>query len=450
MNAFVDQLLPGLPWLCGGALLGAFVARCWPRRDRRPLAPLWQAIGKEAPRTTATEDGWQSALQQVARLREAALRSHHLHLRTLAAEQRLRLADTALAHLQDGVIVVDAAEHVLYANPTARAVLKLGDREQPRLGQADAPFEVVEGVRSVLAADLARAVKTCRIETQQDEGRRVHLIRAVAETEAGEAKAMVVVLEDWTAEEKQAKSKSEFIYSVSHELKTPLTSIQASLELANENDDLDPSDRDKLIRTSYEESIRLSSMVAELLDLARIEAGITEFKREQVDMRELFQSLHALHQPVADKRQIALKWDISDYLADLAGDARLLRQAFVNVVGNALKYTKAGGEVSLTARLEGHELVTRVRDTGIGIAQEDQQRVFEKFFRAKSAEQSTIAGTGLGLPMARYIVERHRGRIEFTSELGVGTEFRIYLPALALDPDEAGSSSLVAVDGATE
>lgn len=450
MNAFVDQLLPGLPWLCGGALLGAFVARCWPRRDRRPLAPLWQAIGKEAPRTTATDDGWQSALQQVARLREAALRSHHLHLRTLAAEQRLRLADTALAHLQDGVIVVDAAEHVLYANPTARAVLKLGDREQPLLGQADAPFAVVEGVRSVLAADLARAVKTCRIETQQDEGRRVHLIRAVAETEAGEAKAMVVVLEDWTAEEKQAKSKSEFIYSVSHELKTPLTSIQASLELANENDDLDPSDRDKLIRTSYEESIRLSSMVAELLDLARIEAGITEFKREQVDMRELFQSLHALHQPVADKRQIALKWDISDYLADLAGDARLLRQAFVNVVGNALKYTKAGGEVSLTARLEGHELVTRVRDTGIGIAQEDQQRVFEKFFRAKSAEQSTIAGTGLGLPMARYIVERHRGRIEFTSELGVGTEFRIYLPALALDPDEAGSSSLVAVDGATE
>ena len=189
-------------------------------------------------------------------------------------------------------------------------------------------------------------------------------------------------------------------------------------------------------------------MVQELLDLARIEAGITEFKRETIDMRELFQSLHALHQPVAEKRQIALKWDISDYLADLIGDARLLRQALVNVVGNGLKYTKAGGEVALTARLEGHELVVRVRDTGIGIAAEDQGRVFETFYRAKSAEQSAITGTGLGLPMARYIVERHRGRIEFTSELGVGTEFRVYLPVQSVDPDEAGGSTLLAVDGA--
>jgi len=452
MSPVLDVLTPGLPWLAGGIALGAMVARLWPRRERRPLADLWQAIGKDQPAPNATDDGWLSALQQVQRLREAALRSHHLHLRTLAAEQRLRLADAALANLQDGVLVVDASEHVLYANPTARTVLKLGEQEPALLSRADAPFEVVEGVRSVLAADLARTVKTCRIETLHDDVRKVYLIRAVAETEAASdtTRAQVVVLEDWTAEERQAKSKSEFIYSVSHELKTPLTSIQASLELADENDELDPSDRDQLIRTSYEESVRLSAMVAELLDLARIEAGITEFKREQVDMRDLFTSLHALHQPVADKKQIALKWDISDYLADLAGDARLLRQAFVNVVGNALKYTKAGGEVSLTARLEGHELVTRVRDTGIGIALEDQQRVFEKFFRAKSAEQSTIAGTGLGLPMARYIVERHRGRIEFTSELGVGTEFRIYLPALALDPDEAGSSSLVAVDGAAE
>ncbi|MBL8737209.1 MAG: hypothetical protein JNL12_12325, partial [Planctomycetes bacterium] len=233
-------------------------------------------------------------------------------------------------------------------------------------------------------------------------------------------------------------------------LKTPLTAIQASLELANDGDDLDPSDRDKLIRVSYDESVRLSTMVQELLDLARIEAGITEFKRETIDMRELFQSLHALHQPVAEKRQIALKWDISDYLADLIGDARLLRQALVNVVGNGLKYTKAGGEVALTARLEGHELVVRVRDTGIGIAAEDQGRVFEKFYRAKSAEQSAITGTGLGLPMARYIVERHRGRIEFTSELGVGTEFRVYLPVQSVDPDEAGGSTLLAVDGAEQ
>ncbi|MBL8754925.1 MAG: PAS domain-containing sensor histidine kinase, partial [Planctomycetes bacterium] len=244
--------------------------------------------------------------------------------------------------------------------------------------------------------------------------------------------------------------KSEFIYSVSHELKTPLTAIQASLELAAENDGLDPADRDKLVRVSYDESVRLSQMVVELLDLARIEAGITEFKRDTVNVRELLVGLQAMHQSLAERKRITLKWTVSDYLGDLVGDARLLRQALVNVVGNAVKYTKDGGEVSLTARLEGHELVTRVRDTGIGIAPEDVGRVFEKFFRAKSAQQSNLPGTGLGLPMARYIVERHRGRIEVASELGVGTEFRIYLPASTADQDEEGAATLVSVDGAAE
>jgi signal transduction histidine kinase len=174
---------------------------------------------------------------------------------------------------------------------------------------------------------------------------------------------------------------------------------------------------------------------------------LTQFRHERVDMRELFQSILGMHQPLAELKAIDLKWDVSDYLADPIGDPRLLRQALVNIVGNAVKYTKEGGMVALTSRLEGSELVVRVRDSGIGIASEDQPRVFEKFFRAKSAEQSAIQGTGLGLPMARYIVERHRGRIELSSELGVGTEFRIYLPVLSTDSEEEGSSSLIAVEG---
>lgn len=443
----VASLVAGV---AAGLGVGTLLARRWLRAERRPPDALWQALQKEPPVAGDATACWQEALAQTQRLHEAALRSHHLHLRTLAAEQRLQHTELVLAHLQDGLLVVDGDERVLYGNHTARAVLQLGDRDPVTLAEAAAPFAVVDAVRSVLAADLGRTVKTSRIEVDHGGERHVYLIRAVAESETSGTRAQVVVLEDWTAEERQARSKSDFIYSVSHELKTPLTAIQASLELANDDDDLDPSDRDKLIQVSYDESVRLSTMVQELLDLARIEAGITEFKRETIDMRELFQSLHALHQPVAEKRQIALKWDISDYLADLFGDARLLRQALVNVVGNGLKYTKAGGEVALTARLEGHELVVRVRDTGIGIAAEDQGRVFEKFYRAKSAEQSAITGTGLGLPMARYIVERHRGRIEFTSELGVGTEFRVYLPVQSVDPDEAGGSTLLAVDGAEQ
>ena len=449
MSTF-DQVAAAAPWawlLVAGAA-GAAAGRWWPRRDRRPPAALLHALGHQPG--DADDAPWPATLLRLAQLREAAHLGQELQLQLVGAEQRLQLQNAVLTHLQDGLLVLDRSERVLFANATARRVLGMGDGIGGLLEQTGAPGEVLDGVRAVLAADLARTVKSVRIEFEADDCRSVYLIRSVAEIELGEARhAQLVVLEDWTAEERQARAKSEFIYSVSHELKTPLTAIQASLELANEPAGLEPADRDKLIQVSYEESVRLSQMIAELLDMARIEAGITEFKREPVDLRELFQGLHQVHLPLAERKSIALRWDISDYLPDFVGDARLLRQAFVNVVGNALKYTKAGGEVSLTARLEGAELVARVRDTGIGIAPEDQPRVFEKFFRAKSAEQSTIQGTGLGLPMALYIVEHHRGRIDLSSQPGVGTEFRIYLPALHGEQDEEQGSSLVAVDEAT-
>ncbi len=444
--------LTSTPWplalLALGLVCGTLLGRM--RRRARSVDPeLWQQLGGDPDLTPAPgPDGDKALLDQATAHHEIVQRTQHLQLRAAAAEQRLTLCDAVLGNLQDGVMVVDATERVLFANTIARTVLQLTENEAT-LTQAGARYEVVEGVRSVLAADLARSVKTCRIECTDDEHTQVYLIRAIAEAKvAGSKGAQVVVLEDWTAEERAARAKSEFIYSISHELKTPLTAIQASLELAAEPDGIPAEDREKLIRVSYEESVRLSQMVAELLDLARIESSITEFKRDTINMRELLTGLQAMHQSLADRKQIILKWTVSDYLGDLVGDPRLLRQALVNVVGNAIKYTKDGGEVSLTARLEGQELVTRVRDSGIGIAAEDLPRVFEKFFRAQSAQQSTIPGTGLGLPMARYIVERHRGRIELSSELGVGSEFRVYLPASAADQDEAGAAELIAVDGA--
>ncbi|MBL9079447.1 MAG: hypothetical protein JNL08_18235 [Planctomycetes bacterium] len=432
--------------------LAAALRRATPRAGAgagpRGLAAVWEALGRSPLDCTAPgQSAWDAAVQQIRLQHDAMLQAQQLLLRTTVAEEQLRLTHAALGALVDGVLLLDPTERIVYANTTARRVLQVGDQPNQRLEQAAAPFAIVEGIRAVLGADLAHSVKTCRIECE-DQGRRlVYLIRDLTPSGAETPQHVrVVVLEDWTAEERASRAKSEFIYSVSHELKTPLTAIQASLELANEPAALSADDRDKLIRVSYEESIRLSQMVAELLDLARIEAGLTEFRREQVDMRALFDGLRALHQPLCDRKSILLRWDISDYLADLTGDARLLRQALVNVIGNAVKYTKDGGEVSVTARLQGAELVTTVRDTGIGIAEEDLPRVFEKFFRAKSAEQSAIQGTGLGLPMARFIVEKHQGRIELSSQLGVGTEFRIFLPVLSMDTDEEGTSSLVSVD----
>lgn len=442
--------LPPWLWPVLGLLVGVAAARLWPRADQARLPALWAALGRTPP-AGRPADAWSAALAEVARQREAMLAAQAGQLQQHLDGSRIRLLETVLASLQDGVLVLDPSEQVLLANAMARRILGLGDRSEPALDQAAARHEVLDGIRAVLGADLAPAVKTRRIDWQRDDQRFVYLIRALAPPDGATAPGThIVLLEDLTAEEREARAKSEFIYGVSHELKTPLTAIQASLEIADEDQGLTAEERNQLIRMSYQEAMRLSQMVAELLDLARVEAGITEFKREQVAMDELFAGLLELHQPIAARKSVTLQWDISDYVADLMGDTRLLRQAFVNIIGNAIKYTKAGGQVGVTGRLEGTELVVRVRDTGIGIAPEDLPRVFEKFFRAGNAEQAKVQGTGLGLPMARYIVERHHGRIEVQSKVGVGTEFAVFLPTTNHDPyGENSGSTLMSVDAAT-
>ncbi|MBK8974936.1 MAG: hypothetical protein IPM29_03340 [Planctomycetes bacterium] len=451
MNAVLSALAELPAWSAGlaGLLVGLLLTRLRPRSDRQRVLALWTALDRPEP--DLTEDSWTTALEQVARHRDLARESQRLQLRSSVLETRYRLAVSVLDSQQDGILVFDRSEQVLFSNATARRILGLGDQPNVCLEQADTRFEIVEGVRSVLGADLARTVKTRRIEWDHDGERFVYVIRSL--TLAGHehvGAAQVVLLEDLTAAERESRAKSEFIYGVSHELKTPLTAIQASLEIVNDDDGLTPDERNQLIRSSYDEAMRLSHMVADLLDLARVEAGITEFKRESVAMDALFASLRELHETLAERKSVALHWDISDYLADMIGDPRLLRQALVNIIGNAIKYTKEGGEVTVTGRLEGSDLVIRVRDTGIGIAEQDLPRVFEKFFRAGNAEHSRIQGTGLGLPMARYIVERHHGRIEVTSEVGVGTEFAVYLPVSTGDVDGDGiGSTLLAVDAAT-
>jgi signal transduction histidine kinase len=187
-------------------------------------------------------------------------------------------------------------------------------------------------------------------------------------------------------------------------------------------------------------------MIQELLELARVESGITQVRRERVDVGALLEELRAALHPLAERKSIDLVWRVSPYTPALRGDRELLRQALVNLIGNAIKYTPEGGQVQLDAALEGEELVLAVRDNGIGIGPEDLPRIFDKFFRASQAKSSRIPGTGLGLPLARYLVESHGGRIEVESELGQGSTFRVRLPVLAA-PEAEPELELAAATG---
>jgi signal transduction histidine kinase len=445
------DLVPGWLLACSGWAFA--LGLCLLQRRPRPEVPhatllerLWAAIGKP-PADVAPDAAWERALGVVEQQRDLARRTQRLLLNVNLLSAERTLLASVLDALGDGVVVLDRSERILYANTIGRRILSVEGVEQPTLEHAQANPEVRDAIRSVLKADLARNVKSRRVQWREGDVERSYVVRCVTRGSAEPSEHDLLVLEDLTTEETNARAKSDFIYGVSHELKTPLTSIQASLEMLTEDEQLGDEERERLLDLSLAESHRLSRMVRELLDLARVEAGITEFKLTRVEMGTMLAGLHDLHRPLAERESISLTWDISDYLPAIVGDPNLLRQAFVNLVGNAVKYTRPGGAVAVQARLEGSELVVRIQDNGIGIAPADLPRIFDKFFRAGTA-QARAQGTGLGLPMARYIIERHRGRIEVSSTPDVGSEFVVYLPVVTADADaDDVQTALLSVDG---
>src|SRR4051812_27826245 len=223
------------------------------------------------------------------------------------------------------------------------------------------------------------------------------------------------------------KLKDEFVSLVSHELRTPLTSIRGYIELLL--DDLDPSERDRrrYLEIIERNSHRLLDLVSDLLFLAQVEAGKLAIERAPLNLGKVVQECIETSSPVADARGIQLAAHLG-HVPTLQGDRARLAQMLDNLVSNALKFTPKGGRVDVRLETDDGTALLEVTDTGLGIPAGEQERLFERFFRSSTATGSAIPGTGLGLTITKAIVERHGGRIEFESEEGIGTTFRVCLP----------------------
>jgi signal transduction histidine kinase len=228
------------------------------------------------------------------------------------------------------------------------------------------------------------------------------------------------------------RSKDEFIALVSHELRTPLTSIVGYVELLEEDalstePALDPGERRRFLEVINRNARRLLRLVGELLFVARVDAGGLDLERERVDLRELVaDSIEAAH-PAAEDAGVRLDAEVDGGPA-IEGDAGRIGQAVDNLLSNAIKFTPRGGLVRVRARSAGPEAMISVSDTGPGLAPSDQDRLFERFFRAAPARTANTPGIGLGLVITRAIVEGHGGRIELQSAPGAGATFTLLFP----------------------
>ncbi len=345
-----------------------------------------------------------------------------------------------LTGLSDPVIAVDQHGEVILANDSAQNLLgvKSEETEHPALESLNRCQELI----NLLTETRRRKAITNRhgeVSLADDDGQQ-SWFKISCRALAGQAEAAgdrtsnhgaVAVLTDISGLKAIQKRNAEFVSAVSHEMKTPLASIKAYVELLADGDAEDEATQEEFFGIINGQADRLQRLIENLLNLARIEAGVVQVNKTPLSLNPLLQEACNVLQPAAEQKHIQLAVELSPLYLGLLADRDTLLQAAINLVSNALKYTHSGGTVTLRSRLRDQEVVFEVQDSGVGLSAEDCQKVFEKFYRVKK-DKDMAAGTGLGLPLVKHIVEDiHRGRIEVESELGKGSTFRIVVPGIA-------------------
>jgi two-component system phosphate regulon sensor histidine kinase PhoR len=212
-------------------------------------------------------------------------------------------------------------------------------------------------------------------------------------------------------------------------MKTPLASIKAYVELLADGDAEDDETQEEFLEIINSQADRLQRLIENLLNIARIEAGVVKVKKESQSLNEVLEEAFNVVQPAAEAKSIELVNQISSIYIGVLADRDMLMQVVINLLSNGIKYTPPHGKVILRSRIDDYHAIFEVEDSGVGLSEEDAERVFEKFYRV-TKDSNMAPGTGLGLPLAKHITEDvHGGRLTVSSKLGEGSTFRATLPS---------------------
>jgi len=355
--------------------------------------------------------------------------------RTIGALQQERNQSAAiLASMAEGVAVIDAQERLVFCNQAFRRIFRLG--RGPTEGRP-----MVELVREPeLLTTVRRALSGAVPEPGELERGTVlrQSFRVTASPlQAGETAGAALVLHDITDLRRLERVRRDFVANVSHEFKTPLTAIQGFAETLLGGALEDQTNNRRFVEIIRTHAARLARLTDDLLELARIESGRIEIDRREVALAEIADICAETTRPRIEHNHLQLDVRIPEDLPHVSADPRRLREILQNLLDNATQYTPGGGRIWIEARMTTvaeagkgafSGVVVTVGDTGIGIPQADQQRIFERFYRVDAARSREAGGTGLGLAITKHLVELHGGRIWVESEVGRGSEFHFSVP----------------------
>ncbi len=361
------------------------------------------------------------AINQMARQLDERIRV------TMAERNKL---DAILSSMSEGVLAVDDQINLLILNEAASRSLECHGpiRSGRPLWEIVWNTELLSFVERVLAGEDSLEGQMVQWEGRQD--RHFQARGAVLRDSAGRRIGAVVVLNDVTQLRRLENMRKDFVANVSHELKTPITSIKGFIETLSDGAIHDPADAKRFLDIVSRQTLRLNAIIDDLLMLSRIEQQTDRSEMELATgtLRTVILAAVQLCQGKADEKEVSLQVRCPEDLA--AGmNAPLLEQAVVNLIDNAIKYSNAKSEVRIEAEKTNATVVIRVVDCGCGIEPEYLPRLFERFYRVDKARSRKLGGTGLGLAIVKHIAQAHGGRVTVESTPGNGSTFSIHLPS---------------------
>ncbi len=331
--------------------------------------------------------------------------------------------EAILESMVDGVIATDKNGRISLINPAAKEIFNI---EQDIKGKELISSLFSHRIDMYLEEALNSKESISREIIYQNRDKKIiqaTFIPLLDEEE--EVNGGVIVLTDITELRKLETVRNDFVANVSHELRTPLTSIVGYLDTLLESDIENPELRNKFLNIIKEETDRLSILIKDLLNLSQIESKSFDLKPE--NFKDVFDKVYNLLKDSAEKKDININLDIEEGLPPVYMVKQQIEQVLINLIDNAVKYTSEGGEIDIEMKKVNDKVCFSVEDNGMGIPEEDQERIFERFYRVDKARSRELGGTGIGLSIVRNIIKQHGSKIKVESKEGEGSKFSFNL-----------------------